>query len=97
MMKESIIKTVEIDVDMIDNDHFDITVDQQLFLCEPKRPPLSHGWALECESQKKRNLSCFFFIEYIHSLNWVGIFFFLNQISFLFFVFSQDFIYHHLL
>lgn len=53
------VRMMEIDIDKIDEKHYNITINnKQFFSCTPKNPPSSHGWSMECESPRRNLRSC---------------------------------------
>lgn len=46
----------EVDIDWVNQNTTMLTIGDKAYQCKIKNPPLSHGWAAECEENETRRL-----------------------------------------
>lgn len=47
--------SIEIDIDRLNRTSYSIHVGDRLYMCETKKPPVSHGWSYECNIIDSQN------------------------------------------
>ena len=55
---KSCTSSIEIDIDQFNKTSYSIHIGDKSYMCETKKPPVSHGWAYECDivENRSRNL-----------------------------------------
>lgn len=49
ILVKSCMSSTEIDIDQLNNTNYMIHVGEKAYTCNPKKPPISHGWSYECD------------------------------------------------